>query len=72
MYKVWTGAPYIYLGMNSILIYVGHELLGGFMPFSYMIYTYTHENLLICTTVGVLSWIIIAFYLYRIKFFVKI
>lgn len=56
----------------SILIYCGHSLLGNYMPFSYMIYHYNHGSMLLCTTVGVLSWLIIALYLHHIKFFVKI
>jgi heparan-alpha-glucosaminide N-acetyltransferase len=31
--RVWTGFPFRQLGMNSILIYVGHDILGGFFPF---------------------------------------
>ena len=72
VWRVWTGGPFLQLGMNSILIYVGHSLLGSYMPFSYMIYHYNHGSMLLCTCVGVLSWLIIAAYLHHIKFFVKI
>jgi hypothetical protein len=30
---LYTGAPFIYMGMNSILIYVGHDLLASYFPF---------------------------------------
>ena len=72
VYKVWTGAPFLYLGMNSILIYVGSDILQPYFPFSYKIENYNHNTMLTCTTVGVVSWIIVAYYFYRIKFFVKI
>ncbi|XP_030012124.1 heparan-alpha-glucosaminide N-acetyltransferase [Sphaeramia orbicularis] len=31
----WRGRPFIYPGMNSILVYVGHSLLGFYFPFSW-------------------------------------
>lgn len=71
--QVWTGAPFIYLGMNSILVYTGSELLWRHFPFSYQIYTNpTHANTLPMNVIGVLSWIVVAFYCYKIKFFVKV
>lgn len=71
--KLWTGAPFIYLGMNSILIYTGSELMWKHFPFSYEIYSNpTHANTLPMNVFGVVSWIAVAFYCYRIKFFVKV
>ena len=29
----WNGTPFIFVGMNSIIIYVGHETLGDRFPF---------------------------------------
>ncbi len=72
IYHVWTGAPFLYMGMNSILIYVFHQLLQDYMPFSYMIYNINHGTLLLCHVMGVFAWILIATYFYRIKFFVKV
>lgn len=72
VWKVWSGAPFFYLGMNSILIYVGHDVLGGFMPFSYQVYDVNHGSLLQMNLLGTLSWVVVAAYLHRIKFFVKI
>ena len=70
--QYWSGAPFIYLGMNSILIYCGHGILQDYMPFSYIIFHPTHGNLLKTNVLGTVCWIAIAFYLYKIKFFVKI
>eukprot|EP01040_Poterioochromonas_malhamensis_P001973 gene1973-2109_t len=72
VYQVWTGAPFIYLGLNSILFYMAHQLLQEYMPFSYEIYHVNHGSLLLCHCIGVLSWVIIAYYCYTIKFFVKV
>lgn len=70
--KLWTGAPFLYMGMNSIMIYVGHGILEGYMPFSYMLTNQNHAAKLQMNVFGVLSWILIAFYCYKIKFFVKV
>ena len=72
-YRIWSGAPFRYLGLNSILIYMGHELLGSYFPFSYNLNeNVTHEALLIENTIGATCWLLIAYYCYNIKFFVKI
>lgn len=71
-WKQWTGFPFRQLGMNSILIYCGHDLLANYMPFSYKIYHVNHGTLLQCNVLGTVAWLIIAVYLYKIKFFVKI
>ena len=71
-WKVWSGAPFRYLGMNSIIIYAGHELLATYMPFSYKIYHVNHGTLLQCNVLGTFAWVIIAAYFYHINFFVKI
>jgi heparan-alpha-glucosaminide N-acetyltransferase len=34
--KVWSGAPVVFLGLNSIGVYCGHEILHRFAPFSFV------------------------------------
>lgn len=29
----WAGRPFIFLGMNSMFVYLAHEVLGGYWPF---------------------------------------
>jgi hypothetical protein len=61
--------------MNSILIYCGHETFGEFFPFSWYQENgggRLHGNLLAMNMVGTACWILLAFYYYKIKFFVKI
>jgi predicted acyltransferase len=73
IYKVWSGAPFRYLGLNSIFIYCGHSILQGYFPFSYSLDDReTHESLLTMNIVGVSCWILVAYYCYTIDFFVKI
>ena len=69
--KWWTGAPFSYMGMNSILIYIGSIILHHFFPFSYNT-RQTHGHLLREDMIGTACWVIIAVYLYRVKFFWKI
>jgi len=68
---VWNGAPFIYVGLNPILIYVGHELLGEKFPFSYTTKN-NHAELLTKNLVGVTCWLLIAFRMFQNKFFVRI
>lgn len=69
----WNGAPFCYPGMNSILVYVGSEILGRYFPFSWNVSGHVqHAELLAMNLVGTAVWLIISYYLYSIKFFVKI
>jgi heparan-alpha-glucosaminide N-acetyltransferase len=74
VWKIWNGAPFIYVGMNSIIIYVGHETLGEYFPFSFATeYSYgSHAMALGSNILGVSSWVTIAYLMYRNSFFVNI
>ena len=60
------------IGMNSIMVYCGSELLQDYFPFSWRHNNETHFSLLSSNVVAVGLWILIAYYCYRLKFFVKI
>ncbi|XP_041363426.1 heparan-alpha-glucosaminide N-acetyltransferase-like isoform X2 [Gigantopelta aegis] len=32
VWKIWTGAPFYYPGMNSIFMYVGHDVFSSYFP----------------------------------------
>ncbi|XP_062865256.1 heparan-alpha-glucosaminide N-acetyltransferase [Trichomycterus rosablanca] len=69
----WTGAPFFYPGMNSILVYVGHEIFANYFPFRWkMANSQSHGEHLIQNLVGVSVWVIISFILYKKKIFWKI
>ena len=70
--KLWEGTPFRHMGMNSILIYVGHDLLGSFFPFSYQTDTTSHARQLQMNLIGVCCWAVLGYYFYRIKFFLKV
>jgi len=60
-------------GMNPILIYLGHELLSGYMPFHWNPYdNITHSMILAMNLTAVSIWCLIAFYMYENKFFISI
>ncbi|XP_064387254.1 heparan-alpha-glucosaminide N-acetyltransferase-like isoform X2 [Halichondria panicea] len=70
--KLWNGAPFKYPGMNSILVYVSHEVFQDYFPFSWPHQTDTHLIFLSANLVGTGLWMLIAYYCYYIEFFVKI
>uniref|UniRef100_K7E350 Heparan-alpha-glucosaminide N-acetyltransferase catalytic domain-containing protein n=2 Tax=Monodelphis domestica TaxID=13616 RepID=K7E350_MONDO len=69
----WSGCPLIYPGMNSILVYVGHSLLGSYFPFSWEMKSPTsHAEPLVQDLLGTAIWVFIAFLLFRKNIFLKI
>ena len=73
IYKCWSGAPFSYLGMNSILVYCCHGILNGYFPFSYEISSNpSHAALLLNNFIGASSWLVVAYYCHEIDFFLKV
>ncbi|KAF2074610.1 hypothetical protein CYY_004080 [Polysphondylium violaceum] len=70
--KLWNGSPFIYVGMNPISIYMGHEILGGYFPFSFYMSQPTHTLYLLSNCIGVACWLLIAYQMYRNKLFINI
>ncbi|KAM9365531.1 heparan-alpha-glucosaminide N-acetyltransferase [Pholidichthys leucotaenia] len=69
----WGGQPFVYPGMNSIFVYVGHSLLGFYFPFSWeMCFQGSHWEWLFQNLWATSLWVLIAYLLYRKKFFLKI
>jgi heparan-alpha-glucosaminide N-acetyltransferase len=73
--RAWSGAPFAYVGMNSIVVYCGHEILGGYFPFE----AYqggagysSHAEFLTSNVFGVLCWVAIARVLYLKKIFINL
>ena len=73
VYQLWTGAPFIFLGMNSILAYSFHGIFNEFFPFSYALSSHpTHAQLLQRDFIGATCWLVVAYYWYSVDFFVKV
>uniref|UniRef100_A0A8C9DV99 Heparan-alpha-glucosaminide N-acetyltransferase n=1 Tax=Prolemur simus TaxID=1328070 RepID=A0A8C9DV99_PROSS len=70
---LWTGAPFFYPGMNSILVYVGHEVFENYFPFQWKLEdNQSHKEHLTQNIVATAVWVLIAYVLYRKKIFWKI
>ncbi|XP_069096296.1 heparan-alpha-glucosaminide N-acetyltransferase-like isoform X1 [Pleurodeles waltl] len=69
----WGGQPFIFPGMNSIFVYVGHSLLGSYFPFNWeMKSSDSHAEPLAQDLLGTSIWVLVAYFLFRQKFFLKI
>lgn len=61
------------LGMNSILVYVGHGILWRHFPFSWEMDEYgSHGEKLAMSMTGTALWVLIAYYLFTVNVFLKI
>ncbi|XP_074519147.1 heparan-alpha-glucosaminide N-acetyltransferase isoform X1 [Halichoeres trimaculatus] len=71
--KWWSGAPFYYPGMNSILVYVGHEVFEEYFPFRWsMVNNQSHAEHLTQNLVATSCWVLISYVLYRKRIFWKI
>jgi heparan-alpha-glucosaminide N-acetyltransferase len=75
--KLWAGKPYLWLGMNSIVIYAGSEILQPYFPFSFVLNTpntgfANHALALASNVIGVLCWCVVGWRLYESGVFVKL
>ncbi|XP_036439557.1 LOW QUALITY PROTEIN: heparan-alpha-glucosaminide N-acetyltransferase [Colossoma macropomum] len=69
----WSGAPFFYPGMNSILVYVGHEVFEDYFPFRWrMANSQSHSEHLAQNLLATSIWVLISCILYRKKIFWKI
>ena len=58
--KYWSGSPFIYLGTNSIIIYISHFLFSKTFPV-YWNMPNTHSNKLFMNLWGCFFWTLVAF-----------
>lgn len=73
VFPIWSGSPFRFIGMNPILIYLSHEILNGYMPFSWDPYgDNTHRMNLAMNLTGMSMWCLIAYWMYCHKFFISI
>lgn len=62
-----------FTGMNSILVYVGHEVFENYFPFKWKMQdTQSHSEHLAQNLTATSLWVIIAYILYRKRIFWKI
>ncbi|VEN54018.1 unnamed protein product [Callosobruchus maculatus] len=77
--KLWTGKPFLFAGMNAILMYIGHEMTENHFPVRWYPHNeysedhrHTHYNALLSDTWGAAFWLFVSYYLYKIKYFLVI
>jgi len=69
--KWWSGNPFIYPGMNSIVIYVCHSLFGNTLPVQWLVAN-THLAQIFMDLWGAIFWTLFAAYLYFKKVFINL
>ena len=63
VYNIWTGAPFYYPGMNSIALYMGHEIMSGRFPVAWEVPS-MHAFLLPLNIWGTTVWVLLAWFLH--------
>ncbi|XP_034244775.1 heparan-alpha-glucosaminide N-acetyltransferase [Thrips palmi] len=73
VWRCWTGSPFLYPGMNALVMYIGHQLCYQLFPFHWQLGPMnTHLMVLLENVWGVLLWILVAVLMYRRKVFVSV
>ncbi|NXO73317.1 HGNAT acetyltransferase, partial [Phainopepla nitens] len=71
--KWWSGAPFLYPGMNSILVYIGHQVFANYFPFKWKMQdSQSHAEHLTQNLIATTLWVVISYILYRKRIFWKI
>ncbi|XP_050446349.1 heparan-alpha-glucosaminide N-acetyltransferase-like isoform X1 [Cataglyphis hispanica] len=62
--QYWSGAPFIYAGLNPITLYIGHTITKGLFPWAWKLMYPTHWSVLAMNLWTTTLWGIIAYWLY--------
>lgn len=62
--QYWSGAPFIYAGLNPITLYVGHTITTGLFPWAWKLSHPTHWSYLAMNLWTTTLWGVIAYWLY--------
>lgn len=69
-WNLWGGTPFFFVGMNSILLYLLHEILKGQIPFGWKVHgVHSHEKFIIQNVIAVSIWTMYAYFCYHSNFF---
>lgn len=72
VYRFWSGSPLYFPGMNSILLYMGHEICSGMFPWSWKPLGNSHAELLAMNMWGCGLWVLTSYVLYKKKMFLAL
>uniref|UniRef100_A0A182NJS0 Heparan-alpha-glucosaminide N-acetyltransferase catalytic domain-containing protein n=1 Tax=Anopheles dirus TaxID=7168 RepID=A0A182NJS0_9DIPT len=68
--RAWNGRPFVYAGMNAIVLYVGHTIFHKMLPWHWRIgLMNTHFMLTLEALWNTVLWNLIALYLFKRKMF---
>jgi len=72
--KWWSGAPFLYAGLNSIVLYLGSYMAYNMLPFNYALSDGmdTHWRKLPESIWGVCCWLMVAYAMFKSKVFVTV
>ncbi|XP_044270334.1 heparan-alpha-glucosaminide N-acetyltransferase-like [Tribolium madens] len=72
----WSGKPFLFAGMNAILLYIGHQMTYGHIPVRWLVNCDkdhgTHLIALFENLWGAGFWVVVAYYWYKINYFFTI
>lgn len=68
----WSGNPVRYVGMNAIILYLGHEILGSLLPWSWSPVGHYHADYLIMNIWGTSLWVVFAYFLHLKKVYISV
>uniref|UniRef100_A0A2C9JQJ3 Heparan-alpha-glucosaminide N-acetyltransferase catalytic domain-containing protein n=1 Tax=Biomphalaria glabrata TaxID=6526 RepID=A0A2C9JQJ3_BIOGL len=71
VYKVWSGGPFFFAGMNSIALYCLHEFFSGRAPVYFMVHE-SHASLLPMNLWGTAFWLLVSVYFYYKNIFITV
>lgn len=71
VFNWWSGSPFFFPGMNSILLYVGHLMTGQMFPWAWAVEN-NHSQRLMINLWATSLWVLISIWLYYKKFFLAI
>nr|XP_022916136.1 heparan-alpha-glucosaminide N-acetyltransferase [Onthophagus taurus]XP_022916137.1 heparan-alpha-glucosaminide N-acetyltransferase [Onthophagus taurus]XP_022916138.1 heparan-alpha-glucosaminide N-acetyltransferase [Onthophagus taurus] len=71
--KIWNGKPFLFAGMNAIIMYIGHSITYSNFPIRWDVdNNETHFLRLFENVWGTMCWILVSYYLYKKKIFYSI
>lgn len=68
----WSGKPLTYPGMNSLVVYIGHELVHGSFPFSWQCPVESHWCYLFMNLWGTALWVLFTWRMYLRELFISV
>lgn len=70
----WSGAPFLYAGLNSIVLYLGHQTAWQMLPFNFELSDgmETHWRRLPESLWGVSCWLVVAYEMHRRKTYITV